>query len=61
MSLEGPATKGKWGKAQKRAYAKEKAAEELIAPPKNPPAAWLSDPSLLPKRPPARVKKDDDE
>lgn len=46
--------KGGFGKAEKRAYAQQKFAEELVQPPKNPPPAWLNDPSLLPKKPPNR-------
>jgi hypothetical protein len=41
-------------KKEKQAYAKEKAMEELVTPPKNPPPAWLSNPALLPKKPPGR-------
>lgn len=48
--------KGGFSKAEKRAYAKQKFAEDLIQPPKNPPPAWLSDPSLLPKKPPTRAE-----
>ena len=45
---------GRMGKRQKRDYAREKAAEELLQSPKTPPPPWLSDPSLLPKKPPTR-------
>jgi hypothetical protein len=48
--------KGGFSKAEKRAYAQQKFAEELVTPPKNPPPAWLSDPSLLPKKPPTRAE-----
>ncbi len=51
-ALDGPRPKRKFGKKDKRAYAQKKAAEELLEPPKSPPPAWLSDPSLLPKKPP---------
>ena len=61
---EPPKTKGdaldqyrgrqKMGKKEKQAYAKEKAMEELVKPPKNPPPSWLNDPNLLPKKPPGR-------
>lgn len=44
--------KGGFSKAEKRAYAQQKFVEDLVLPPKNPPPAWLSDPSLLPKKPP---------
>jgi hypothetical protein len=54
-ALDRPAfRKGGFGKAEKRAYAQKKFAEELLQPPKNPPPAWLNDPSLLPKKPPTR-------
>lgn len=56
-ALDRPAfRKGGFGKAEKRAYAQQKFAEELVQPPKNPPPAWLNDPSLLPKKPPTRIK-----
>jgi hypothetical protein len=58
-ALDAPRPRQKWGKAQKRAYAKEKAMEDLLLPPKNPPPAWLSDPSLLPKHPPGRKPKEE--
>ena len=52
-ALDRPAfRKGGFSKAEKRAYAQQKAMEELVQPPKNPPPAWLNDPSLLPKKPP---------
>lgn len=41
-------------KKDRIAYAREKHLEDLMLPPKNPPPAWLSDPSLLPKKPPTR-------
>lgn len=47
--------KGGFSRSEKRAYARERFAEELLAPPKAPLPAWLSDPSLLPKRPPHRA------
>lgn len=53
-ALDARRPKQQWSKKEKQAYAKEKAMEELVAPPKNPPPAWLSDPSLLPKKPPGR-------
>lgn len=46
--------KGGFSRAEKMAYAQEKHMEDLLQPPKNPPPAWLSDPSLLPKRPPGK-------
>jgi hypothetical protein len=46
--------KGGFSKAEKRAYAREKFVEDLLSPPKTPLAAWLSDPTLLPKKPPPR-------
>ena len=55
-ALDGPRLKQKWGKKEKQAYAKEKAMEELLTPPKNPPPPWLSDPKLLPKKPPQKVR-----
>ncbi len=58
-ALDAPRGKQKMGKAAKMAYAKEKTMEELCAPPKNPPPAWLSDASLLPKKPPQRLRRDD--
>lgn len=48
--------RGGFSKAEKRAYAQQKFLEELVQPPKNPPPAWLSDPSLLPKKPPNRTE-----
>jgi hypothetical protein len=42
------------GRKQKQAYAQDRAAQELLLPPKEPPPAWLSDPALLPKKPPGR-------
>ncbi len=57
--MDAPRGKQKMGKAAKMAYAKEKTMEELCAPPKNPPPAWLSDASLLPKKPPQRLRRDD--
>lgn len=53
-ALDRPRPHGKMGKAAKRAYARDKASEELLLPPKSPPPAWLSDSSLLPKKPPGR-------
>ena len=53
-ALDRPRPRGKMGKKAKQAYAREKAAEELLLPPKTPPPAWLSDSSLLPKKPPGR-------
>jgi hypothetical protein len=49
--------RGGFSKAEKRAYAIKKHGEALLEPPKKPLAAWLSDPSLLPKRPPGRVSE----
>lgn len=49
--------KGGFSKAEKRAYAQQKFVEELVQPPKNPPPAWLADPSLLPKKPPGRTEE----
>jgi hypothetical protein len=51
-ALDRPRPRQKWSKKQKQAYAKEKAMEELLSPPKNPPPAWLENPDLLPKKPP---------
>lgn len=48
--------KGGFSKAEKRAYAQQKFVEELVQPPKNPPPAWLNDPTLLPKKPPTRAE-----
>jgi len=53
--------KPRFSKAQKRKYARKKAMEELLLPPKNPPPAWLSDPSLLPTKPPRSRSTDTDE
>jgi hypothetical protein len=44
----------KLGKKEKQAYAKEKHLEELLVPPSRPLAPELSNPALLPKRPPGR-------
>ncbi len=52
--------KPRFSRKQKRAYAKKMQAIELVEPPKNGLAPFLSDPSLLPKRPPSR-KVDKDE
>lgn len=46
--------KGGFSKAEKREYARQKAVDDLLLPPKNPAPAWLSDPSLLPKKPPPK-------
>jgi hypothetical protein len=43
-----------FGKAEKRNYAQMKHLEGLCTPPKDGLAPFLSDPSLLPKRPPSR-------
>ena len=53
-ALDRPRGRQRFGKKQKMQYAREKAAEELLMPPKAPPPEWLSNPSLLPKRPPGR-------
>lgn len=50
-------SKGGFSKAQKREYAQKMFAEELLSKPKEPPPAWLNDPSLLPKRPPGRINE----
>lgn len=41
-------------KKEKRAFAIRKRDEELLLPPSRPLPAWLSDPTLLPKKPPRR-------
>lgn len=46
--------RGGFSKAEKRAYAKQRFAEELVQPPKEPPPEWLSNPDLLPRKPPPR-------
>jgi len=48
--------KQSFSKAQKREYAKEMHMQGLLTPPKDPSKlpAFLSDPSLLPKRPPGK-------
>jgi hypothetical protein len=53
-ALDARRPKQKMGKKQKQEYAKEKEMERLMEPPSKPLAAWLSDPSLLPKKPPGR-------
>ena len=53
-ALDRPRPRGKMGKRGRQDYARAKAAEELLVPPSRPLAPWLSDPSLLPKRPPGR-------
>ena len=53
-ALDARRPKQRWSKKMKKQYAQEKASEELLLPPKSPPPAWLSDPSLLPKKPPGR-------
>jgi hypothetical protein len=53
-ALDRPRGKQGFGKAQKRAYAKEKQMEELLMPPKNGLAEFLTNPALLPKKPPSR-------
>ena len=50
----GYSKKVKMPKAARCAYAQEKQMEELLIPPSKPPPAWLSDPTLLPKKPPGR-------
>jgi hypothetical protein len=51
-ALDRPAfRKGGFSRSEKRAYAQKK----LVQPPKNPPPEWLSDPTLLPKKPPTRA------
>ena len=47
--------RGGFSKAEKRAYAQAKFLEELVQPPKEPPPEWMSDPELLPKKPPPRA------
>lgn len=51
--------RGGFSKAEKREYARQKFVEDLVLPPKNPPPAWLSDSSLLPKRPPGQGKREE--
>ena len=48
--------KQSFSKKEKQAYARERHLEALCEPPKNPTKlpAFLSDPSLLPKKPPGR-------
>jgi hypothetical protein len=53
-ALDARRPRQKMGKKAKIAYAKDKAMEELLQPAKNQLPAWLSDPSLLPKKPPGR-------
>jgi hypothetical protein len=53
-ALDARRPKQKLGKKQKQQFAQEKALEELLVPPSKPLAPWLSDPSLLPKKPPGR-------
>lgn len=48
--------KGGFSKAEKQAYAKQKFAEELVTPPRDPPPAWMDDNTLLPRKPPPRRK-----
>ena len=55
-ALDRPRPGGKMSKSAKRAYARDKFVEELIVPSaKHAPPAWMSDPSLLPKKPPGRT------
>lgn len=56
-ALDRPRPRQKWGNKEKRAYAKEKALEDLLLPPKHPPPAWMSDTRLLPRRPPGKEKR----
>ena len=53
-ALDARRPRQKLGKKEKIAYAKEKAAEDLLVPPKAGLASFLTDPTLLPKRPPQR-------
>ena len=53
-ALDRPRGRQKLGKKQKQEYAREKAMEELVMPPKNGLAAFLTDKSLLPMKPPGR-------
>ena len=53
-AMDRPRGKPKYGKKEKQKYAQEKHLEALCEPPKQPLAAWLSDPSLLPRKPPGR-------
>lgn len=46
--------KPKLTKAERRAFAIRKRDEELLIPASRPLPAWLSDPALLPKKPPRR-------
>ncbi len=54
-ALDHQSTRGKFSKAEKQAYARKMHEEALLEQPKNPPPAWLSDPTLLPKKPPGRT------
>jgi len=51
-ALDTPRPRQRLGKKARQEYARSKAVEDLLIPPKQPLAAWLNDPSLLPKRPP---------
>jgi hypothetical protein len=51
----------RFSKKEKAAYARKMFEESLLLPPKNPPPAWLQDPSLLPKKPPMKRVEDDKE
>ncbi len=53
-ALDRPRAKRGYSKKEKRDYARDKALEALLLPPKNPPPAWLTNPDLLPKKPPGR-------
>ena len=53
-ALNRPRPRRGFSKKEKRNYAMKKRAEDLVEPPKFTPPAWLSDPSLLPKKPPGR-------
>lgn len=53
-ALDARRPRQKFSKKEKKAYAQDQAMKALLEPPKNPPPAWLSDPSLLPKKPPGR-------
>lgn len=59
-ALDRPRGKQTFSKKEKAAYAREQHLKNLLEPPKNPPPEWLADPTLLPKKPPARRGGDDD-
>ena len=44
----------RFGKKERRDYARKRHLEELLVPPSRPLAAWVTDPNLRPLRPPGK-------